>query len=76
MGMVLACQVHVYARAHMHTLYRACCMNFQTKCKRYKGLCRDLTSSGQRGGICKIKGKMWFQLIKDNHTKENVGFME
>ena len=30
----------------------------------------------QSGGIQKIKGKMWLQLIKDNHIKETVGFIE
>ena len=28
-----------HAHAHMHALYRACCMTFQVKYKRYQGLC-------------------------------------
>ena len=39
MGVVLACQVRVRMRTHMHTLYRARCMIFQAKYERYYGLC-------------------------------------
>ena len=55
MGMVLAW--YAYAHAHMHTLYRACCMTSSAKYKRYKG-------------VCTVEPESWVKLLV--RIRENI----